>query len=179
MKEARKKECAAGCWFCCCQRVYITPKEAKKIAAWIDSGRDRDTWAALLEDHRRQLIDDDLLAARYLLSASHVTGGASLPRPLPARVQWAIGTPCAFLTSAKKCAIYDVRPWACSSYLSEDARACAEACGKNTGFGNPYSDLGCYRSGEIPKRIVVAKRRNEGVQLSQAVLTALGAQGRY
>jgi Fe-S-cluster containining protein len=118
--QTPRVDCATGCDWCCYQTVAVTAPEAFAIAEFIRSTDD---------DSRAQTISrlDDINQKSQKLT----------PRE---RTKQHI--PCAFLQE-HKCAIYPVRPLACSEFTSMDVKDCQRA----------------WRVGFKPKGIIHEKAR--------------------
>ena len=99
--------CKAGCYYCCCYEVVLTPAEA-----------------LLLGNYVKQRCSENFLVE--LMKKIDRTLRLREGRSVEERAKVLHDTPCFFLTKGK-CSVYDVRPFACRALHSLDAHKCKEA----------------------------------------------------
>ena len=99
--------CKAGCYYCCCYEVVLTPAET-----------------LLLGNYVKQTCTEGALAD--LIKKIDITIRLRDGRSVEERAKVLHDTPCIFLASGK-CTVYDVRPFACRALHSLDAHKCKEA----------------------------------------------------
>jgi Fe-S-cluster containining protein len=104
---AEQIACKAGCYYCCCYEVVLTPAEALLLGDYVKQTCSADALADLMKRIDRFLRLRD-------------------GRGVEERAKVLHDTPCIFLASGK-CSVYDVRPFACRTLHSLDSRKCKEA----------------------------------------------------
>jgi Fe-S-cluster containining protein len=107
--------CAAGCSYCCHQRVGILPHEALALAGWL-----------------QQQLPPELATA---ITARIRANAARIDALTPEQHRRA-NLPCAFLVEGS-CSAYPVRPLACASHHSLDRSRCERAFRHPEDAGTP------------------------------------------
>lgn len=107
--------CAAGCTFCCHQRVGVLPHEAIAIVRYLRTNVAQEDAAAIERQVHRNASRIDAMTAEEHRRAN---------------------IPCAFLRDGR-CSVYAVRPLACASYHSMSRNRCEEAYNRPEDMGTP------------------------------------------
>lgn len=114
MPGHEQKECAAGCAYCCHQRIDVTALEALAIAGALELTRDAES----LEEIRWHLRDN-----------------ADLVRDMTKAEQAQARVPCALLSEEGACSIYPVRPVPCIGWHSMSRDQCEQNFEHGSGAG--------------------------------------------
>jgi Fe-S-cluster containining protein len=99
--------CKAGCYYCCCYEVVLTPAEALLLGNHVKNTYPEGALADLMKRINRNLR---LREGRCVEERAKVLHDA----------------PCIFLAGGE-CSVYDVRPFVCRALHSLDSRKCKEA----------------------------------------------------
>ena len=108
-------ECAAGCNFCCHQRVGVLPHEAIALLRYLRASAAPAVAAAIEQ--------------RILDNARRIDG-------MTVREHYAANIRCAFLIDGQ-CSAYEVRPSACATYHSLSKARCEYSFNHPQGIGTP------------------------------------------
>jgi Fe-S-cluster containining protein len=156
-----RRECRAGCWHCCCNAVAITAPEALLIAAGLRAANPQSSALAAI---RARIAD--------------VSGRVST---LTIEQRAAARVPCALLSDAGECTIYEFRPIGCRGWTSFSREACVRACDSGLpGHDAPVDRValtvaGCVTEG-LCAALCDASLDDAHYELHAAVLQALEAR---